>query len=169
MAKYTYDFKHKIERERERERERESKTWPSSLHSAEACSEPFPTSKQGGYLIGANYFHKNIHLRCLKRFWIRCCLGNHKNKPHKAHTNHVKTLKQAIQSLENLWNISYNGIKWTKSNNLPTKLALPYLARSSLTNNLIFNLFTTVSIWCTYLRTCWNSHTLFLLQFYQTC
>ena len=68
MAKYTYDFKHKIERERERERERESKTWPSSLHSAEACSEPFPTSKQGGYLIGANYFHKNIHLRCLKRF-----------------------------------------------------------------------------------------------------
>ena len=37
MAKYTYDFKHKIERERERERE--SKTWP------EAYSEPFPTSK----------------------------------------------------------------------------------------------------------------------------
>ena len=55
MAKYTYDFKHKIERERkkERKRERESKTWPSSLHSAEACSEPFPTSKQGGYLIWA--------------------------------------------------------------------------------------------------------------------
>ena len=43
MTKYTYDFKHKIEREKERERERESKTWPSSLYSAEACSEPFPT------------------------------------------------------------------------------------------------------------------------------
>ena len=24
-------------------------------------------SKQG-YLIGGNYFHKNLHLRCLKRF-----------------------------------------------------------------------------------------------------
>ena len=40
-----------------------------TLHSTEAYSEPFPTSKQGGYLIiGGNYFHKNIHLRCLKRF-----------------------------------------------------------------------------------------------------
>ena len=76
MAKYTYDFKHKIEgerqRERERESERESKTEnlakQFTLHSAEAYSEPFPTSKQGGYLIGGNYFHKNIHLRCLKRF-----------------------------------------------------------------------------------------------------
>ena len=76
MAKYTYDFKHKTEREKEREREkvseRESKTEnlakQFTLHSAEAYSEPFPTSKQGGYLIGGNYFHKNIHLRCLKRF-----------------------------------------------------------------------------------------------------
>ena len=32
-----------------------------TLHSAEAYSEPFPTSKQGGYLIGGKYFHKNIH------------------------------------------------------------------------------------------------------------
>ena len=90
-------------------------------------------------------------------------------KPHKANTNCIKILKQAIQSLENLWNISCNGIKWTESNNLPTKLALPYHPRSSLINNLIFNLFTTVSIWCTYLQACWNSHKLFLLQFYQTC
>ena len=50
----------------------------------------------------------------------------------------MTTLKQATQSLENLWNISYNGIKWTESNNLPTKLALPYHPRSSLINSLIF-------------------------------
>ena len=87
MAKYTYDFKHKKEgdrekekerdKERERERERESETESKTenlakqftLHSAEAYSEPFPTCKQGGYLIiGGNYFHNNIHLRCLKRF-----------------------------------------------------------------------------------------------------
>ena len=87
MAKYTYDLKHKIEgergREREREREREkerekvrereSKTEnfakQFTLHSAETYSEPFPTCKQEGYLIiGGNYFHKNVHLRCLKRF-----------------------------------------------------------------------------------------------------
>ena len=37
-----------------------------TLHSTEAYSEPFPTSKQGGYFIGGNYFHKDIHLRCLK-------------------------------------------------------------------------------------------------------
>ena len=35
-----------------------SKTWPGS----------FPTSKQGGYLIGGNYFHKKRRLRCLKMF-----------------------------------------------------------------------------------------------------
>ena len=93
MAKYTYDFKHKIggerEREREREKEREKETESEkdresekeresksenlakqfTLHSAEAYSERFPTCKQRGYLIiGGNYFHKNIHLRCLKRF-----------------------------------------------------------------------------------------------------
>ena len=39
-----------------------------TLHSAEAYSEPFPTSKQGGYVIGGNYFYKKLHLRCLKRF-----------------------------------------------------------------------------------------------------
>ena len=61
------------EKERERESERDSKTENLAkqfpLHSAEAYSEPFPTCKQGGYLIiGGNYFHKNIPLRCLKRF-----------------------------------------------------------------------------------------------------
>ena len=39
-----------------------------TLHSAEAYSEPFLTSKQEGYLIGGNYLHKKLHLRCLKRF-----------------------------------------------------------------------------------------------------
>ena len=39
-----------------------------TLHSAEAYSEPFLTSKQGVYLIGGDYFRKNIHLRRLKRF-----------------------------------------------------------------------------------------------------
>ena len=67
-----------------------------TLHSTEAYSEPFPTSKQGGYFIGGNYFHKNTHLRCLKMFWIRCCAVNDKNnKPHKANTKHKATLKQA--------------------------------------------------------------------------
>ena len=63
MAKYTYDFKHKTEREREQNLAKQF-----TLHSAEAYSEPFPTSKQGGYLIGGDCFQKNIHLRCLKRF-----------------------------------------------------------------------------------------------------
>ena len=72
-TKYTYDFKHKISRERERERERESEREQKlakqfTLHSAEAYPEPFPTSKQGGYLIGCDYFQKNFHLRWLKRF-----------------------------------------------------------------------------------------------------
>ena len=54
---------------KQRESNREQKLAKQfTLHSAEAYSEPFPTSKQGGYLIGGNYFHKNIHLRCLKRF-----------------------------------------------------------------------------------------------------
>ena len=85
MAKYTDDFKHKIEGERKRKRERkrekvclcvcerDSKTEnfakQFTLHSSETYSEPFPICKQGGYLIiGGNYFHKNIHLRCLKKF-----------------------------------------------------------------------------------------------------
>ena len=61
MTKYTYDYKHKIERDREREREGEREqnlAKQFTLHLAEAYSEPFPTSKQGGYLIGGNYFHK---------------------------------------------------------------------------------------------------------------
>ena len=39
-----------------------------TLHSAEAFSEPFQTSKQGVYLFGGNYFRKKLHLRCLTRF-----------------------------------------------------------------------------------------------------
>ena len=97
------------DRQRQRETEREQNLAKQfTLHSAEAYSEPFPTSKLGGYLTGGKYFHKNIHLRCLKRFCISCCLVNHKNK---ANTNHMATLKQASQPLENLWNIPYNGIK----------------------------------------------------------
>ena len=67
MAKYTYDFKHKIERDRERQRE-QNLAKQFTLHSAEMYSELFPTSKQRCYLIRGNYFQKNIHLRCLKRF-----------------------------------------------------------------------------------------------------
>ena len=59
MAKYTCDFIHKIYCNIYKQ---------FTLHSAEAYSEAFPTSKQGGYLIGGNYFHKKLHLRCLKRF-----------------------------------------------------------------------------------------------------
>ena len=39
-----------------------------TLHSAEAYLELFLTSKQGGYLVGGNHFHKKLYLRCLKRF-----------------------------------------------------------------------------------------------------
>ena len=49
MAKYTYYFKHKIERERERETERETER--ERERERKAYSEPFPTSKQGGYLV----------------------------------------------------------------------------------------------------------------------
>ena len=57
------------ERDREGEREREQNLAKQfTLHSAEVFSEPFSTSKQEGYLIGGNYFRKNIHARCLKRF-----------------------------------------------------------------------------------------------------
>ena len=61
MIKYIYDFQHKIEEEREQNLVKQF-----TLHSANAYSEAFPTSKQGVYLIEGNYFHKNIHLRCLK-------------------------------------------------------------------------------------------------------
>ena len=60
MAKYTCGLKHKIQCK--------NLAKQFTLHSAEAYSEPFPTSKQGGYLVGGNYFHKKVHLRCLKRF-----------------------------------------------------------------------------------------------------
>ena len=70
MAKCTFDFKHKIERDREREREsvgEQNLARQFPLHSAEAYSELFPTSKYERYLIGGSYFHKYIHIRCLKR------------------------------------------------------------------------------------------------------
>ena len=50
-----------------------------TLDSSEAYSEPFQTSKQGGYLFLGNYFRKKLHLRCLTRFLIRYCPVNHKN------------------------------------------------------------------------------------------
>ena len=75
MAKYTYDFKHMFQTEKERKRKTETHTQREqnlakqfTLNSAEGYSEPSPTSKQGGYLIGGNYFHKSIYLRCLKSF-----------------------------------------------------------------------------------------------------
>ena len=33
-----------------------------TLHSAEAYSQPFQTSKEGGYLFGGNYFRQNFIL-----------------------------------------------------------------------------------------------------------
>ena len=49
MAKYTCDLKHKIYCNIYKQ---------FTFHSTEAYSEPFPTSKQGGYLNGGNYFPK---------------------------------------------------------------------------------------------------------------
>ena len=47
------------ERQGQRETEREQNLAKQfTLHLAETYSEPFPTSKPGGYLIGGNYFHK---------------------------------------------------------------------------------------------------------------
>ena len=37
-----------------------------TLHSVEAHSETFQTSKQGDYLLGGNYFHKNSILHVWK-------------------------------------------------------------------------------------------------------
>ena len=54
MVKYTCDLKHKILCKNQANQ--------FTLHSAEAYSEPFPTSKQGGYLVGGNYFHQNFIL-----------------------------------------------------------------------------------------------------------
>ena len=48
MLQYIYIYKNKINLAEQ-----------FTLHSAEAYPEPFPKSKQGGYLIGGNYFHKN--------------------------------------------------------------------------------------------------------------
>ena len=54
------------QRERERERERERAKPGQAVYFT--FGRDFPTSKQGRYLIGGNCFHKNVHLRCLKRF-----------------------------------------------------------------------------------------------------
>ena len=63
MAKYTCNFRHEIYCNIQQNLAKQF-----ALHSAEAYSEPFPTSKQGGYVIGGNYFYKNLHLRCFKSF-----------------------------------------------------------------------------------------------------
>ena len=65
MAKYTCDFKHKIYCNIYIQ---QNLAKQFTLHAAETFSEPFLTSKQGGYLIGGNYFHEKIHLRHLKRY-----------------------------------------------------------------------------------------------------
>ena len=60
MAKYTCDYKHKIQCNIYIYiyiQQNLAKQF--TLHPAEAYSEPLPTSKQGCYLIGGNYFHKN--------------------------------------------------------------------------------------------------------------
>ena len=54
------------DRQRQRETEREQNLAKQfTLHLAETYSEPFPTSKPGGYLIGGNYFHKKLQLQVL--------------------------------------------------------------------------------------------------------
>ena len=63
MAKYTYDFKHKIEGERERKREKERES--EKERKTENLTKQFTLHSAGAYLIiGGYYFHKNIHLRC---------------------------------------------------------------------------------------------------------
>ena len=37
------------------------------LNSTETYSEPFPTSKKGGYLIEGNYFFRKLHLRSFEK------------------------------------------------------------------------------------------------------
>ena len=51
MAEYTCYFKTKIYCNKKQK-------WAKqfTLHSAEVYSEPFETSKQGGYLFGGSYF-----------------------------------------------------------------------------------------------------------------
>ena len=39
-----------------------------TLNSAEAYSERFTTSKQGGDLIRGKHFYRKLFLRCLKMF-----------------------------------------------------------------------------------------------------
>ena len=66
MAKYTYDFKHKIEGEREREKEREKvrqraklKTLPSSYIQQRRIQNPFQhVSKEGISSLEVTIFTK---------------------------------------------------------------------------------------------------------------
>ena len=95
-----------------------TKTWPwqFTLYSANAYSEPCQISKQGDYLLGGNYFREKLHLRCLKRFWIRYCPGNHeinqatwgKDKPHG-------NFKASYISVLNYWK-TFETTLTTKSN-----------------------------------------------------
>ena len=87
MAKYTCYFKPKIYYNINQQLAKQF-----ILHSAEASSEPFQTSKQGDYLFGGNCFHKKFLLRCLKRFWIRYIVQwtTKTIKPHKAKTPNMK-------------------------------------------------------------------------------
>ena len=103
MAKYTCDFKHKIYCNIYIQ---QNLAKQFTLHAAEAYSEPFPTSKQEGYLIGGNCFIKKLYLRCLKRFWLRCCPVNHKNS-QIAYGKHIPhgNFKASYISVLNNWKI----------------------------------------------------------------
>ena len=57
MAKYTCYFKPKMYCDIN-----QTLVKQFTLHSAEAYSEPFQTSKQSGYLFGGNYFRQNFIL-----------------------------------------------------------------------------------------------------------
>ena len=59
-----------------------------TLHSVEVFSEPFPTSKQGGYLMGGNYFHKKLILDVWKGSTLKIDVEN---------DNVVTTLSNVVQ------------------------------------------------------------------------
>ena len=145
-----------------------SKTWPSNLLYIQQSriQNPFPTSKWLGFLTVGNYFHKKLHIRCLKRFWICCCPVNHKNDQttsgkYKPQGN----FKASYISVLNHWKI-FETTLTTESNE---QNQITYL-QSQLFHTIqdllwltILSLFTIISIWCTYLQAYWNSHKFYLI------
>ena len=99
------------------------------------------TSKQGGCLLRGNYFHKKLHLRCLKRFWIRYCPVNQKKQSRqrqscKAETNHMTNFKATYISVLNHWKTLETTLT-TESNE---RNQMTYLqVSSSIPSNIFFD------------------------------